>query len=118
MHACIWYVKPGAAVKTINEWVKKATDNLVDSIVSTSNINADTDLVLANVIYFKGDWMELFLPLSMYRGGPRLEHRRKFHLLDRGHVEAEFMGGLRWLDDIACMDRFKIVKLPLQARRH
>ena len=47
----------------------------------------------------------------MYRGGPRLEHRRKFHLLDGGHVEAEFMGGLRWLD-VACMDRFKVVKLP------
>ena len=41
----------------INSWVKKATDNLIDSVISTSDINADADLVLANVVYFAGDWI-------------------------------------------------------------
>jgi serine protease inhibitor len=40
--------------------VKKATDNLIDSIVSTSDINANTDLMLANAVYFKGEWLEPF----------------------------------------------------------
>ncbi|CAD6256590.1 unnamed protein product [Miscanthus lutarioriparius] len=46
--------EPETAVKMINSWVKKATENLVDSISSSDNA-AETDLVLANAIYFKGD---------------------------------------------------------------
>ncbi|KAF0896706.1 hypothetical protein E2562_027051 [Oryza meyeriana var. granulata] len=38
----------------INEWVKKATDNLIDSIISP------TDIILANAVYFKGEWLDPF----------------------------------------------------------
>jgi serpin B len=97
-------VKPEAAVKMINSWMKKATDNLIESIISTSDINADTDLVLANAVYFKGAWLEPFNPYRTMRG--------TFHRLDGDHAEAEFMrSGLTWLD-VACMDGFKVLKLP------
>ncbi|KAL6654037.1 hypothetical protein ACP70R_007502 [Stipagrostis hirtigluma subsp. patula] len=91
------------AVKMINDWVKKATDNLIDTIISPNDIDAATDLVLANAVYFKGAWLE---PFNHY-----FTRRGDFHLLDGGHAEAKFMTGSRWLD-VACMDGFKVLKLP------
>ncbi|GJN25295.1 hypothetical protein PR202_gb13103 [Eleusine coracana subsp. coracana] len=70
---------PEAAAKTINEWVKKATDNLIDSIISSDDINATMDLVLANAVYFKGDWSNPFHTLMTRQG--------KFYLLDGRHAE-------------------------------
>ena len=99
----------GRSEHMINEWVKKATDNLIDSIVSTSDINANTDLVLANAVYFKGAWLEPFNHFFTERG--------TFHRLDGDLAEAEFMvnglmtSSIRW-QDIACMDGFKVLKLP------
>jgi serpin B len=87
----------------INEWVKKATDNLIDSMISTDDINPATDLVLANAVYFKGDWME---PFQLQFTSPGT-----FHLLDGGHVEVDFMEKYRTMD-VACMDGFKVLKLP------
>ncbi|KAG2558407.1 hypothetical protein PVAP13_8NG112001 [Panicum virgatum] len=88
----------------INEWVKKATDNLIDTVISTSDVDATTDLVLANAVYFKGAWLKPFNPYSA---------RRSFHLLDGGVAEAEFMskGSLTFMD-VACLDGFKVLKLP------
>jgi len=103
---CIYgttYVKPEAAVKMINTWVKKATGNLIESIISTGDINADTDLVLANAVYFKGDWMEPFQPCGT----------STFHLLDGRHTKAEFMSMSYYtLRQVACMDGFKVLKIP------
>lgn len=97
-------MKPAEAVKLINEWVKKATGNLIDSIISTSDMDAATDLVLANAVYFKGKWLVPF--------NPDLTTRDAFHRLDGSTSEAEFMSrGLSWLD-VACMDGFKVLKLP------
>ncbi|XP_066340122.1 putative serpin-Z5 [Miscanthus floridulus] len=95
--------EPEAAVKMINSWVKKATDNLIESIISTGDINADTDLVLANAVYFKGDWMEPFQPCGT----------STFHLLDGRHTKAEFMSMSYYtLRQVACMDGFKVLKIP------
>ncbi|XP_066342024.1 putative serpin-Z5 [Miscanthus floridulus] len=95
--------EPEAAVKMINSWVKKATDNLIESIISTGDINADSDLVLANAVYFKGDWMEPFQPCGT----------STFHLLDGRHTKAEFMSMSYYtLRQVACMDGFKVLKIP------
>ncbi|WVZ50933.1 LOW QUALITY PROTEIN: hypothetical protein U9M48_002138 [Paspalum notatum var. saurae] len=89
-------VSPEAAVKTINEWMKKATDNLIDSIVSVDDINPTTNLVLANAVYFKGAWLDPF------RSGTI---RGEFHCLDSSLTNAVFMAGFRYMD-VACMDGF------------
>ncbi|WVZ50907.1 hypothetical protein U9M48_002113, partial [Paspalum notatum var. saurae] len=94
---------PEAAVEMINEWVKKATDNLIGSIISVDDINGDVDLVLANAVYFKGAWHDPFRTSTTRRGA--------FHRLDGAVAEPEFMTGSKWLD-IACMDEFKVLKLP------
>ena len=66
-------------MRMINEWVKKATHNLIDSMISTDDIKPATDLVLANAVYFKGDWME---PFQLQFTSPGT-----FHRLDGGFHE-------------------------------
>ncbi|XP_062198153.1 putative serpin-Z5 [Phragmites australis] len=100
--------EPAEAVDMINEWVKKATDNLIDSVISASDVDADTDLVLANAVYFKGEWLVPFQPYCTSPG--------TFHLLDGGHAEAEFMPRFA-LMQVACMDGFKVLKLPYMPGR-
>jgi serpin B len=84
----------------INSWVKKATD-----------INANTDLMLANAVYFKGEWLEPFNHFFTERG--------MFQRLDGDLAEAEFMvnglmtSSIRW-QDIACMDGFKVLRACLE----
>ena len=63
------------------EWVKKATKNLIDTVISASDIDATTDLVLANAVYFKGAWL---VPFDSYR-----TQRSSFHRLDGGGAETE-----------------------------
>jgi serpin B len=87
----------------INSWVKKATNNLIDSMISRSDITADTDLVLANAVYFKGSWLD---PFNFCHTSPG-----KFHLLDGSYVEPSFMSKLKTMY-ISCMDGFKVLKLP------
>ena len=87
------------------EWVKKATKNLIDTVISASDIDATTDLVLANAVYFKGAWL---VPFDSYR-----TQRSSFHRLDGGGAETEFMttGNIDFMD-VACLDGFKVLKLP------
>lgn len=47
-----------SAVQAINEWVKGATNGKIDSIID--QIGDDLVMLLANAIYFKGDWRERF----------------------------------------------------------
>ncbi|CAO2142118.1 unnamed protein product [Urochloa humidicola] len=98
---------PEAAVKMINEWVKKATNGLIDTVISY--VDAATDLVLANAVYFNGAWQEPFDPYGT--------RRSTFHRLDGIAVAgAEFMTNRARLD-VACMDGFKVLKLPYKAAR-
>lgn len=46
------------AVQTINDWVKAGTNGKIDSIVDS--ISPEIVMILANAIYFKGDWREGF----------------------------------------------------------
>ncbi|TVU24989.1 hypothetical protein EJB05_27462, partial [Eragrostis curvula] len=97
--------EPEKAVKRINKWVKKATADLIDTIISPEDINAKTDLVLANAVYFKGKWLKPFLASWTFRA--------TFHRLDGRHVEAEFMSA-HATQQVACMDGFKVLKLPYE----
>jgi serpin B len=95
-------------VEIINSWVKKATNNLIDSMISRSDITPDTDLVLANAVYFKGSWLD---PFNYCYTSPG-----KFYRLDGSHVEPSFMWKLTTMY-ISCMDGFKVLKLPYGPER-
>lgn len=48
--------KPARALDDINGWVSKATKGHIDELLSPSDIDTSTRLVLTNAIWFKGDW--------------------------------------------------------------
>ncbi len=49
-----------AAVCDINHWVSEQTKHTINEIVSESDINDATNLVISNAVYFKGEWLMKF----------------------------------------------------------
>jgi serpin B len=102
-------LQPGKAVKLINAWVAAATNKLIDSIVDDGQVSSQTDIIVANAVYFKGRWQVPF--------------RRectvdiKFHRLDGSTFDVPFMrSGARQY--IACHDGFKVLNLPYKQGMH
>ncbi|GJN06690.1 hypothetical protein PR202_ga24446 [Eleusine coracana subsp. coracana] len=48
------------SIDQINAWVAKATRNLITKVVYPDDITDDTVHVVANAIYFKGEWDDPF----------------------------------------------------------
>ncbi|XP_047087221.1 serpin-ZXA-like [Lolium rigidum] len=97
--------KPVEVAEAINSWVRTATNNLIDSIVSASDITPNTDLVLANAVYFKAKWLH---PFQARRTGPGT-----FHRLDGTRVDAQFMTQTMYgVHYASSVDGFKVLKLP------
>ena len=48
------------ARQTINQWVLKNTADKIRDLLVPGDIGPDTELVLTNAIYFKGDWASKF----------------------------------------------------------
>lgn len=46
----------------INNWIKKATDNRIGSLVTSSQFTVYTTIVLVNAVYFNGGWVHPFKP--------------------------------------------------------
>ena len=46
----------------INDWVKAKTEALIKDLVSPSDFNSDTRIVLVNAIYLKAKWEKTFEP--------------------------------------------------------
>ncbi|KAM0883793.1 hypothetical protein ACQ4PT_031381 [Festuca glaucescens] len=102
--------EPEEVAEAINSWVKKATNNLIDSIISAGDIGAGTDLVLANAVYFKGKWDVPF--------EPRRTRPSTFHRLDGSRVDVQFMSRTMYRAQYAsCVDGFKVLKLPYEHGR-
>jgi serpin B len=53
---------PEPSRKTINDWVKKATENKIPELLPNGSVNPDTRLVVTNAVYFLGTWMKPFDP--------------------------------------------------------
>lgn len=51
---------PKLALDRINDWVSNATKGHIKDLIQEDSITADTDLVLANAVYFKGLWTSRF----------------------------------------------------------
>ncbi|XP_062182137.1 serpin-Z1A-like [Phragmites australis] len=106
---------PEDAVKMIKStfflyFIKRATNNHVKSVISADDIvGAETDIVLANAIYFSGQWPErTFHPWNTKPG--------QFYRLDSSCVDTPFM----WSDIhqyAKSMDRFKVLKIPYKQGR-
>ncbi|XP_047085381.1 putative serpin-Z5 [Lolium rigidum] len=94
--------EPGEAVKVINAWAAAATSNLIEKMLHGPVPN-QTDIIVANAIYFKGMWDVPFRK--------ECTEDDKFHRLDGSTFDVPFMrsGAKQY---IACHQGFKVLKLP------
>ncbi|XP_047361915.1 serine protease inhibitor 88Ea-like isoform X2 [Vespa velutina] len=58
---------PSAVRNSINDWVSNATRGHIRDLLPEDSITEDTDLVLANAVYFKGLWQSRFDPANSKR---------------------------------------------------
>ena len=55
------FSKPAQAAEIINQWVENNTNNLIQDLISPSDINPELcRLILTNAIYFNGTWQVQF----------------------------------------------------------
>ncbi|MFD0835682.1 serpin family protein [Mariniflexile aquimaris] len=48
------------AVTDINRWVSDKTNQRITNMVTPSDINSETKLMISNAVYFKGEWLTKF----------------------------------------------------------
>ncbi|KAF2910188.1 hypothetical protein DAI22_11g082700 [Oryza sativa Japonica Group] len=103
VRAVDFLTNPEGARKEINSWVAAATENLIDTILPPGSVSTDTGLVVTSAIYFNGTWQTPFRKQDTKKD--------KFHLLDGGAVDADFMrsGDKQY---IAAHDGFKVLRMP------
>lgn len=77
------------AVNEINDWVNTKTNGLIKEIVNSGDINDSTRLVIANAIYFIGQWEEKF--------DKNLTVLDDFYSIDKLKSEIEFMNKTAYL---------------------
>ena len=59
---CDFIKAPEAARQQINAWVEQKTEDKIKDLIPSGALNSRTRLVLANAIYFKGNWASPFAP--------------------------------------------------------
>ncbi|XP_037463810.1 putative serpin-Z6A [Triticum dicoccoides] len=100
-----FHEKPKEAGEQINAWVAASTNKLIPSIVDPDTLSNQTDLVVANAIYFKGKWDKPF--------DEEDTKEDKFHRRDSSTIDVPFMRG--WgKQRIACHEGFKVLQLRYQ----
>ncbi len=56
--------QPAATASKMNQWIAERTNNMITDVVKPDMITADLVAMLANALYFKGDWKEQFDPAN------------------------------------------------------
>ncbi|KAM3304818.1 hypothetical protein P3S67_011684 [Capsicum chacoense] len=67
----------------VNQWAKTKTNDLIKEILPLGSVNNTTRMILANALYFKGEWDEKFEAFNT--------KHHKFHFLNGGSTRAPFM---------------------------
>ncbi|WNG13420.1 serpin family protein [Cystobacter fuscus] len=83
MYAVDFITKPRSIRDDINTWVEGQTQGRIQDLLPADIVTPDTRLVLANALYFKGDWQESF---AKTREAP-------FHTLEGGTRQVSMMHG-------------------------
>jgi len=74
---------PEGSRKTINSWVEDQTQQKIKDLLAEGTIDSMTALVIANAIYFKGDWDEQFDRESTRKGD--------FHVSQDEEIKVDLM---------------------------
>lgn len=100
--------QPEEARATINEWVKKQTQNHIDQLLPNGFLQPDTKIVVVNAIYFKGRWEKPFRK--------DLTQRLPFQLSKEKQITTDLMrteGRFPYLD----RKSFQVLELPYQGQQ-
>lgn len=96
-----------SARQAINAWVEKQTKDKIKELFRSGMLDADTRLVLANAIYFKGDWDRQFKKA--------LTRKEAFHVSSDKTTETQMMrddGRFKYLDG----GTFQALELPYKGK--
>jgi serpin B len=69
--------------QTINNWVEEKTNDKIEELIPPNGVNPNTELVLTNAIYFKGQWKTKF---KWWR-----TRRADFNISNKDKVEVRLM---------------------------
>lgn len=94
---------PEAARAVINGWGEKQTNNRIKDLIPNGVLDPSTRLVLANAIYFKGNWASQFKPEAT-RPAP-------FKLADGSTIEVPMMSQAADFK-LAHTDKLQALELP------
>jgi serpin B len=92
------------ATSTINQWASNETEGMVQALFNPGDLDADTRLVVANAIYFKGAWDTAFVASAT--------QPRPFTLADGTVVSATTMDNPNAVVGLSHTDAFDVVELP------
>jgi serine protease inhibitor len=95
------------APQNVNAWVRKQTEDKIDSIVSESDLN-NAVAILVNAVYFKGEWGQKFDKSATHNGVFTTEQGIKRDVpLMHAEVKCPYLKG----------DGFQAISLPYGAGR-
>ena len=52
--------QPDVERQNVNKWVEEQTKDKIKELLKSGTVDVDTRMILANAIYFKGEWVEAF----------------------------------------------------------
>ena len=102
-HNQVDFFAPEEARKTINAWAGKETRGRIPEVIPSGGVDTNTRLVVADAVYFKGDWANPFR-----KEGTQQE---PFHLTSQQSAQAPMMHLAARLDYLE-QDSLQIVELP------
>lgn len=86
----------------VNSWAEKQTNGLITEVLPPGSVDSLSKLILANALYFKGEWEEKF--------DASKTKKQDFYLLDGSSVEVPFMTSKN-KQYIATFEGFKVLGL-------
>lgn len=77
------FVDSNSSAQAINQFIKNKTNDKIQDLIKPSMLNADTQILLVNAIYFKGAWTHKFPKSRTIKGD--------FYLNETQTVSVDFM---------------------------
>ncbi|KAL6987554.1 hypothetical protein U1Q18_013300 [Sarracenia purpurea var. burkii] len=102
-HHVDFQTKADEVTKEVNSWAEKETNGLVKVLLPSGSVDNSTMLILANALYYRGEWNEKF------DASKTKDH--DFHLLNGSSVQVPFMTSKK-KQLVSAFDGFKVLGLP------
>ncbi|KAL5705364.1 NADH:ubiquinone reductase (H(+)-translocating) [Ranunculus cassubicifolius] len=98
--------KANEVVDKVNNWAEDVTDGHIKHLLPENQLDEETNLVLANAVYFKGKWCNPFEKSAT--------KNHYFSLLNGDDVKVPFMTNYKAVQYIKTCDDFRVLRLPYE----